>query len=210
MNIGIYKITNHLNEIYIGQSMNLNYRQHVYKRLRCKSQPKIFQSILNYGWETHTFEIIELCEISELNKKERFYQELYNSVEKGLNSIYVGVDGGNRCWTEEMKDKLRKPKPNGFGEKLSKTLLEKGDSHASKQIESRNKRRETHYKKVDKHPLVKPVIQYDMEGNFVNEYFGTRDAYRKTGISYSHIGDVCLGKRKSAGKFIWKYKNQIL
>lgn len=207
MSIGIYKITNHLNQIYIGQSMNLEYREKVYRDLRCKLQPKIYNSILNNRWETHSFEIIEECEIDKLNKRERYYQEYYDTVNNGLNSIYVGVNDGNRCWTEEMKNKLRKPKPEGFGEKLSKTLLEKGEDHASKQIESRNKRRETHHNKGDKHPLVKPVIQYDLNGNFINEYFGTRDAYRKTGISYSHIGDVCLGKRKTAGKYIWKYKN---
>ena len=31
------------------------------------------------------------------------------------------------------------------------------------------------------------------------------DAYRKTGISYGNISMVCLGKRKSAGGYHWKY-----
>lgn len=31
------------------------------------------------------------------------------------------------------------------------------------------------------------------------------DAQRETGINYRHISDVCLGKRKTAGGFQWKY-----
>jgi hypothetical protein len=40
---------------------------------------------LKYGIENHVFEIIELCEEKELNKRERFFQEKFNVLEKGLN-----------------------------------------------------------------------------------------------------------------------------
>ena len=53
----------------------------------------------------------------------------------------------------------------------------------------------------------KPIIQYDKEGNFIKEWECANDVERVLGISNKHIGSVCLGKRKSCGGYIWKYKN---
>jgi hypothetical protein len=41
--------------------------------------------------------------------------------------------------------------------------------------------------------------------NKIAEYKSISDAERKNGIS--HISMCCSGKRKTAGGFIWKYKN---
>lgn len=51
--------------------------------------------------------------------------------------------------------------------------------------------------------LSKPVFQYDLNGNFITEYESTQDVKRLTGIRCS---DVCTGRRKTAGGYIWKYK----
>lgn len=51
----------------------------------------------------------------------------------------------------------------------------------------------------------KPVLQFDLHENFLIEYASLKEASEKTGIS--HIGDVCNGKRKSAGGFLWRWKN---
>lgn len=48
--------------------------------------------------------------------------------------------------------------------------------------------------------------QYDTNGNLIKEYKSMREAQRQTGIL--SIDKVCNGKRKTAGGFIWKYKNQ--
>lgn len=55
----------------------------------------------------------------------------------------------------------------------------------------------------------KPILQFDKNGNFINEYPSASDAARKTGIDGGHIGDVCKGKvnYNTAGGYIWKYKN---
>ena len=53
----------------------------------------------------------------------------------------------------------------------------------------------------------KCVLQYTPEGEFIDEYKSTQEASRQTGINQGHISDVCLGKRKKTGGFIWKYKN---
>ncbi len=53
----------------------------------------------------------------------------------------------------------------------------------------------------------KPVLQFDKNGNFINEYPSIKDAAKKTGINKSTIGMVCRGKYKYAGGYIWKYEN---
>ena len=51
------------------------------------------------------------------------------------------------------------------------------------------------------------VLQYDKSGNFIAEYKSAREAWKQTGISDTTIGLVCKGKGKTAGGFIWRYKN---
>ena len=51
-----------------------------------------------------------------------------------------------------------------------------------------------------------PVLQFDKQGNFIAEYKSMGEAFNKTGVPGSAICEVCKGRRKSAHKFIWKYK----
>ena len=70
-----------------------------------------------------------------------------------------------------------------------------------------NARKPSKGKYGKKHHRSKPIIQYDKEGNFIKEWDCANDVERVLGISNKHIGSVCLGKRKSCGGYIWKYKN---
>ena len=70
-----------------------------------------------------------------------------------------------------------------------------------------NARKPSKGKYGKKHHRSKPIIQYDKEGNFIKEWECANDVERVLGISNKHIGSVCIGKRKSCGGYIWKYKN---
>lgn len=50
----------------------------------------------------------------------------------------------------------------------------------------------------------KPVLQFDLNNNFINQYHSINEAIRKTGIKT--IGCACRGKYKTAGKFKWRFK----
>ena len=52
----------------------------------------------------------------------------------------------------------------------------------------------------------KPVLQYDLNGNFIREFDCAYDVVREMGISQSKISLVCNGIRKKTGGFIWKFK----
>jgi group I intron endonuclease len=92
--IGIYKITNPKGRVYIGQSVNIEKRKKEYSsQINCKTQPKLYRSLIKYSFCDHIFEVVEECKIEELNVKERYWQEYYNVLEEGLNCRLTGAEG---------------------------------------------------------------------------------------------------------------------
>lgn len=88
---GIYKITNlKTNEVYIGQSVDVRDRWNQHCKcglgIDTPARNKLYQSMLKYGLENFAFQLLEKCEPSELDEREKYYIEAYNSVNFGLNA----------------------------------------------------------------------------------------------------------------------------
>jgi len=116
--IGIYKITNPKSKIDIGQRRNLLKRENQYAKqtkLFCR-QLKLANSIKKYGWIFHIFQIVEICDFDELNIKERYWQEYYDSIEKGLNCIYTKTSDKPALFGQETRRRMSKSQ---IGKKLS-------------------------------------------------------------------------------------------
>lgn len=56
------------------------------------------------------------------------------------------------------------------------------------------------------HKTKKPVLQYDLHGNFIREFISARYVEREYRINHANIRKCCLGRYKQANGFIWKYK----
>ena len=54
--------------------------------------------------------------------------------------------------------------------------------------------------------LCKPIVQYDLQMNYIAEYESAHEAERKTGIGYKMISRVCNGKRPYTHGFIFQFK----
>lgn len=107
MQSGIYKITSPSGKVYIGQSVHVERRIRDHKQsAKSKYRTKLKNSFLKYGAENHTFEILEFCSINELNKRERYYQDLFDSVNKGLNMKLQATDELKQVHSEETKKKI--------------------------------------------------------------------------------------------------------
>jgi group I intron endonuclease len=104
--IGIYKITNPKGEVYIGQSIDIKKRFNAYKKLRCKNQPKIYNSFVKYGVENHIFEILEELDVQSLNKRERFWQKEFDVLNNGLNCKLTNENDFNGSFCKETKEKM--------------------------------------------------------------------------------------------------------
>lgn len=52
----------------------------------------------------------------------------------------------------------------------------------------------------------KPVLQYDLEDNFIKEWSSAKKIEQELGCSCSKISLCCNGKRNTTGGYKWKYK----
>ena len=89
---GIYKITNiKTKECYIGQAANISdrFKQHTKAGLGIDTPAanKLYKAMQEYGIWNFSWEILEECKREELNEKEKYYIELYDSKNFGYNSI---------------------------------------------------------------------------------------------------------------------------
>jgi len=106
---GIYKILSPNNKIYIGQSINIKKRFYNYSLFHCKFQTKLYNSLKKYGVENHKFEILHLCNTDQLNKLERYYQELFEVHNKyGLNLRLTGINDKSGKLSFSTINKMKK------------------------------------------------------------------------------------------------------
>ena len=56
--------------------------------------------------------------------------------------------------------------------------------------------------------LSRKILQYSKSGEFIKEWPSALEVNRVLGINNSHIIQCCKGKRKSAGGFVWRYKEE--
>lgn len=87
---GIYKITHIDSGIsYIGQAKDLKERwvTHVKCSLGIDTPvtSQLYQFTREKGIDNFTFEVLEKCSVNELNEKEKFYIDLYQTYDFGLN-----------------------------------------------------------------------------------------------------------------------------
>ncbi len=121
--IGIYKIVNPLNKIYIGQSINIERRFKEYQKHQQITTigRKLFNSIKKYGCDNHQFEIIEECKLEQLNERELYWGLKFNVL--GNNGLNLRLGDANGLCSNETKQKigkgnLGKLKPNSGPKRL--------------------------------------------------------------------------------------------
>ena len=235
--IGIYKITSPSGKIYIGQTTNYSKRHNAYKTHKCKLQPKLFASIEKYGFINHTIEIVKECQVEDLNYYERYYQEYYESVLNGLNLRYTATTDKSGFMSEETKKRMSDSGKGkiiteewrknlsiaGMGRKHTEEEKQKiSQSHKGKKktaehiakiqatlktMQMPKRSEQTKALQSLNNGKSKKVNQYDLQGNFINQFRSGSQASRELGISVMSISSCALGKIKTGGGFVWKYEN---
>lgn len=61
----------------------------------------------------------------------------------------------------------------------------------------------------EKHPTSKKVLQFDLDWNFIKEFWSIKEVTNSYNINQSSISNACAWRKKTAIGFIWKYKTNI-
>lgn len=225
----IYLRPNLLNgKKYVGQATDLKDRQSRWNNLNQPyAGPLINRARAKYGLDAFGFEILKECEDEELNYWEMYYiKELNTKTPNGYNLTDGG--GGHRGYVPSEETK-RKISESNKGKKLSEeakikisvTLTEKPRSEETKRKISvtltgkprseEAKRKISEAKKgVPNLKLSKAVLQIDkLTGQVIGEFTSTMEVQRQFGFKQSNISKCCIGKRKSAYNFIWRFKESV-
>lgn len=115
---GIYKWENLINhKCYIGQSIDLNKRlaQHFSNIKNKKCNNPLYRAVAKYGLENFDVTIIETLNISDdlksqLDEREKYYIQKYNSYGRDGYNQTIGDDGGilGYRFTEDQKNHVSK------------------------------------------------------------------------------------------------------
>lgn len=213
----IYKITNPNGRVYIGQTTNHEVRWAKYRKLNCKDQPSIYNSLKKYGPENHQFEILEECEPNVLDDREIYWGEKFDVLSnKHLNNrLGRGFGSYDSEETKLKKSLCHKGRSNYWlkGKKLNQKHVDKiiksktgSKQNRIKVRKDKGTSRRHHVEAVVK-SKIKPILQYDLENNFIKEWKSGKEAANVLGLGQPNINSCCNGKTKQYKGFIWKFKH---
>jgi group I intron endonuclease len=222
----IYMITSPTGRIYVGSTIDIDYRFSQYKRLQCKNQIKLYNSLIKHGFEKHNFEVIWAGLLKNMLKYEALIGFGFDVLESHnlnlqlpkLNDDYKSVSNetrqkiGNanrgRILSNEHKEILRKAnlgsKRNLGRTRSSVSKLKMRNNNLGKILSEETKQKQS---KANQ----KVILQYDLNMVFIKEWSGAQEINNILKINRVSIGKCCrLHKNnKTAGNYIWRYKQKI-
>jgi group I intron endonuclease len=192
----------------------------------------IKKAVKKYGKINFKKSILEHCSsLNELEERETWWINYFNALERkdfynlednrkrGINPFANKTpeelkEISNKIKSKKRNDKIgkanSKPKPKGFGEKLSKINTGKIRSKESKLKQSgslkgrKSPNKGNKWSEEQKKQLGKPILQYYISGDLIKEWYSTQEAENKLGLK--GINNNLKGRTKTCGGFIWKYK----
>lgn len=180
MNSGIYSIFCISNsKYYIGQAIDIEKRikAHINKLKSNTHHSPYLQNTFNmYGKDDFKFEVLEYCNIDELDVKEQYYIKFYNSLNPNGFNCTIGGNG--------MRGFV-------FSEKTKKNWSEN---------------RKGKYMSGEHPKSIKVRGIHQITGNTVefDSLLDAERFLNKKGAN-KNISANCRNKKKSAYKYVWKY-----
>lgn len=204
----IYQIQSNIKpeRVYIGSAVNIQQRWKNHLKLLkggCHHSIKLQNHFNKYGEQDLWFTVLEDCFKDLLIRREQYYIDILNP----WFNIYKTA--GSPLGTKRSEEVCRKSsvfmQGNTYrlGKSLSKEHIEalklagtggrKSDASIRKGAETRKK----------------PLLQYDLQGEFIKEWPSAVDVNKKLLIDKATICQCCnpMNRHKTAGGFIWKLKN---
>lgn len=183
---------------YIGKTKDLKQRLREHKNKKGECFIEVLEKVNNNNW-------IE---------KEKSYIEKYLNLGYSLTNQNSGGGGskiGTKKHTKDSKLKLSKArKGKTLNQKTKdKIYTKERNKKISESLKGRVFSKE-HIEKLSKAKTnklsnsAKCILQFSLEGNFIREWSSISEAKKELGRG--DIQGCVLGKAKTAGGFIWRYK----
>ena len=131
-------------------------------------------------------------EVARVFRKGKTYEEIMGPEPAAIKKKKHAAAMTGRKWTEEQRKNSIKPKPSGFGTKLSNAL--KGRTFSEETL-------------IKMRLNAKPVQQLDLSGNVVATWPSTRQAAKSLNLVASNITRCCVKQHKKLKGFYWRYVN---
>jgi hypothetical protein len=206
--IKIYVLEKNNIPFYIGKAKNIIRRKHSHTR--------------TYGLDIQLYVIDE---VKDWKYWECYWIEQFKQWGFKLENKNNG-GGGPSSYTEEQKQKMRKPRKEGTGDKISKTLKERNHSkYYTEEVRQKmsdalkdkpNPFTEEHIKNLTEsiQKNAKPVYQFNFQRDLIKVWISKGEAanflkkeLNLTSNVVSQIKDCILGRQKTAFGYIWSYEN---
>ena len=205
----IYKIEDDIyHKVYIGQTaftLEKRYKQHLHKAGDLKDKTKLHTAMRELGVEHFRVKLIERCGEDELNDREKYWINYYNSQKEGYN-MTSGGNGGSiyaiderelyRLWDEGKSLKEIAEILDCSVLAISHRLRE----HSTYSAEE-SARRATH----------KKVYCYDLVGLKCGEFDSASDAEAaingESARGRDNIGACARGEQRQAYGYYWSYED---
>ena len=202
---GIYKISTTKNEkFYIGSAKNFYYRAASHKSSLIKGKhpsPQLQMFVNKYGVVSLIFEIIEIVDdLNKLTEREQYYLDTLNPF--GINGYNTNPIANSMLGYKHKPETLEKFKfrnPTILNDEARRKISEskigkKRDEKTRLMLLERSQKRR------------KFVLQFDLNGKFIQEFNHTREAARILNINRSNIIQSCKYKVKIIKGFIFLFK----
>ena len=209
----IYKYTSPSGKCYIGQTTRPNLRMNEHVNSAIHGSPLPFhRAIRKYG--IGLFDYTVLCTVNATSKEERrclldeaevYYIKKFNSkVPFGYNVADGGE--GNLGIKHSKKTKVKMSKSH-IGLKHSDSTRRKMSSWQFGKKLSSSTKDKISKALIGKANNKRSCIQYTTDMVMIAEYSSIKEAANVLGICKTSISLALAGKHKTAGGFVWKYKD---
>lgn len=233
----IYCLFNNNGPFYIGKTKNSLKKREKQHQKRLKDNCEIFKlDLVNENewkfWEQYYIDLFKSWNFNLKNKNkggggpsshtENTRQKMSNTSRPGTSQKLKGIkrpDVSKRFKGQYFKpetiQKIIDKKTNhpcysdpARGEKIKNSNQIHYQDGSDRNIKIQQKLTGREITWSDKFKI--PILQYDKQGNFIKEWESATDIGIFLNKQPSALTECCLGKRKSAYGFIWKYKLNLL